>query len=258
MRTLFVNMVNCNPDNISYIDIKEDTNVSCTTLDVFSQYAFIVIMLCLFDTLVKPVITYGGEVWGVSRKSLDSADKLYLQYVRNILNIKHSTSKLITYGECGKVPISNSIKQSLLCFLNRIHHKPSDFLVKKVYLELVKLHELGFNTWVTSGYKLFNDCGLNFDSNLDSFKKKCKKILNDRFINDWITELRNVEKNPIIRTYCKIKNSFIMEPYLYKVKNVKYRNAINKLRSSSHHLEIERGQHCKPSRPLEDYVVDVR
>ena len=43
-----------------------------------------------------------------------------------------------------------------------------------------------------------------------------------------------------------------MEPYLYKVKNVKYRNAISRLRSSSHHLEIERGRHCKPSRPLED------
>jgi len=124
-------------------------------------------------------------------------------------------------------------------------------------LELLKLHELGFKTWVTNGYQLLSMYGLNFDSNLGNFKKNCKQIMNNTFINNWTRELNNIEKNPILRTYCNIKTSFKMEPYLRKVKNVKYRNAICKLRSSSHNLEIERGRHCKPSRPVRDRLCST-
>ena len=34
------------------------------------------------------------------------------------------------------------------------------------------------------------------------------------------------------------------------VKNYKYRNAIAKLRASSHNLEIEQGRHANPTTPL--------
>lgn len=37
-----------------------------------------------------------------------------------------------------------------------------------------------------------------------------------------------------------------MEPYLYNNKEFKFRNALCRLRTSSHLLEIERGRHSKP------------
>lgn len=71
------------------------------------------VMLHLFETLVKPIITYGSEIWGILPKAMTLADKLFLQYTRNILNIKTSTSNIITYGECGKIPPSCSIIKSV-------------------------------------------------------------------------------------------------------------------------------------------------
>ena len=41
-----------------------------------------------------------------------------------------------------------------------------------------------------------------------------------------------------------------MEPYLYLVKEAKYRVAISRLRASSHPLEIERGRYTRPKTPV--------
>ena len=41
-----------------------------------------------------------------------------------------------------------------------------------------------------------------------------------------------------------------MEPYLYLVKESKYRIEISRLRASSHVLEIERGRYTRPKTPI--------
>ena len=50
----------------------------------------------------------------------------------------------------------------------------------------------------------------------------------------------------------KIKQNFIMEPYLYLVKKTKYRIALSKLRCSSHTLAIEKERHTKPRTNISD------
>jgi hypothetical protein len=214
------------------------------------------IMIALFNALVKPVIMYGCEVWGVLPKAVERADKVFLQYLKQVLNVKTSTSNIITYGECGQMALSQSILQASACFLNRIHHKPSNSLVSRVYKELSKFHQLGFKTWVTSSYEILHSLGLWFDSDLDKFKRNCKNVVKEKFITNWENELNNIEKNPILRTYVKIKCSFRMEPYLCLVKNNRFRNALCKIRTSSHHLEIERGRHCKPRLAIKDRLCN--
>src|SRR6056300_1576225 len=214
------------------------------------------IMIALFNALVKPIIMYGCEVWSVLAKAVERTDKLYLQYLKHVLNVKTSTSNIITYGECGQIALSQSIVQASACFINRIHHKPSNSLVNRVYKELAKFHQLGFKTWVTNTYEILNRFELHFNSDLDKFKRNCKQVVKDKFITMWKNELINIEKNPILRTYIKIKCSFRMEPYLSLVKNNKYRNAISKIRASSHHLEIERGRHCKPRLAIQDRLCN--
>jgi hypothetical protein len=214
------------------------------------------IMIALFNALVKPIIMYGCEVWGVLAKAVERTDKLFLQYLKHVLNVKSSTSNIITYGECGEVALSQYIYQSSACFLNRIHHKPSTSLVGRVYKELVKFHQLGFNTWVTNSYKTMNMLGLHFDSDFNKFKRHCKHMVKNKFIEKWVDEINNIDKNPILRTYMNIKFSFRLEPYLSLVKNSKYRNAISKIRTNSHNLEIERGRHCKPRLAIKDRLCN--
>ena len=70
----------------------------------------------------------------------------------------------------------------------------------------------------------------------------------DRFISNWHNNLINTEINPGLRTYQTIKESFRLEPYLYLVREVRFRNAIAQIRASSHTLAIERGRQTRPKR----------
>ena len=60
-----------------------------------------------------------------------------------------------------------------------------------------------------------------------------------------------------LRTYIKYKSSFVIEPYLYMLKNHKYRVAVAQLRISSHTLAIERGRYARPKVQICDRTCNV-
>ena len=74
---------------------------------------------------------------------------------------------------------------------------------------------------------------------------------------DPLSEIMDHEKHPILRTYVLYKTVYEMEPYLYLVKNPKYRIAISKIRTSSHKLEIERGQYTRLITPIEKRICHL-
>ena len=76
-------------------------------------------------------------------------------------------------------------------------------------------------------------------------------------MNQWHGDICDITAHTIIRTYNTFKSSFVYEPYLLSVKNHKYRNAITRLRTSSHRLEIEIGRHHKPKIPVKDRLCHM-
>ena len=46
------------------------------------------ILLNLFDLMMKPILTYGSDVWGIRMENWGWYDKLFLNYVRYILQVK--------------------------------------------------------------------------------------------------------------------------------------------------------------------------
>ena len=95
---------------------------------------------------------------------------------------------------------------------------------------------------------------LDIDPSRDknAFNKKCKQTLIDNFKTDWGKNLRDIERNPTLRTYNTFKQRYVTEPYLYLVKNIKYKVVLSRFRSSSHTLEIERGRYAKPIIPVQE------
>ena len=90
-----------------------------------------------------------------------------------------------------------------------------------------------------------------------SFKKYSKLVIKQKFIEDWIQNVNDIENNPIMRTYRFIKKDFYTEPYLIKVSNYKYRHSITKLRTSSHDLMIEKGRHQANRLPIEQRLCKI-
>ena len=82
-------------------------------------------------------------------------------------------------------------------------------------------------------------------------------LIKQCFVNEWFIGINNLNENPIMRTYNIFKHEFGMEPYLLKVSNFKYRNAITKLRTSSHDLMIEIGRRGVTRLPQEQRLCKI-
>ena len=215
------------------------------------------VMFKLYDMLVKPILIYGSDVWGYSKQGQAQVDKIMLHYCRCVLNVKASTSNIITFGECGILPPSVYTQISVLCFMNRLHHMSESTIVKQVYNELCKLHSLGYDTWVSKVSELTQHFCLNNDMTTSEFKRVCKQTLVNSFITTWDAERQNLEENPILRFYNKIKHTFGTENYLIGVKDDKFRTALAKLRSSSHTPAIESGRHSRPKVNVHERLCHV-
>ena len=69
--------------------------------------------------------------------------------------------------------------------------------------------------------------------------------------------MADLDRNTILRTYRYIKWSIKIEPYLYLVKDHRYRHAIAQLRKSSHILHIERGRYTEPRTPVNERLCTL-
>ena len=179
------------------------------------------IMLHMFDGLIKPIIVYGSEVWGYNRSAQWEADKVFLRFARQILRVKPTTSNIWT------------------------------LIVKQAYDELLRLHDNGFTTWVGNVCELARMYNLDISLTVNEFKNTCTRVVCETFKHDWYVSLIDINQNPPLRTYIKVKSSFEKEPYLHLIKEQRYRVALSRLRTSSHTLEIERGRHNRPKKPIE-------
>ena len=108
----------------------------------------------MFDTLIRHILTYGSDVWGLSKAGLDVLDKVFLNFVRCTLNVKATTCNAIVYGECGRYPLSVFCHINVLCHLHRLLTMPGERIVKSVFHTLGTLHGHGFTTWATKAYDL--------------------------------------------------------------------------------------------------------
>ena len=163
--------------------------------------------------------------------------------MKHNLYVKQSTSNIITIGECGQIPPSVVCHTNVIKYMDRVRNMNDCHFVKQVYNELSRLHELGFTTWYSRALKLGQQYNIDLFNNDGDFKTYCKLFIENKFRETWELDVQNVDKNPILRTYAKIKTTFGIEKYLELVKNFRYRNAITKIRTSSHALEIEKGRH---------------
>ena len=208
-------------------------------------------MLHMYDCLVKPITVYGSEVWGHHHPAQSEADKIFFRFARQVLRVKPTTSNIIVLGECGVLPPSVQCIISVLCYMNRLHNLPNDLLVKQAYCEMLRLENNGFCTWTSNVCELARSYGLDISLTTKDFQKNCKQVVRQSFISNWFNNVNNIVRNPLLRTYQKIKTKFLQEPYLYLIKEHKHRVALSRLRASSHTLEIERGRHDRPKKPIE-------
>ena len=240
-----------------------DTNIDIETV------------LHIYDNTIKPIITYGSEVWGITLlpnnmqnnpqcifKSLDNnkLSQLETKFYKRILQVKRNTSTLGVRGELGRHPTSlhaiiNSIK-----FFYTIKSKENK-LVYEALKELELQKRQSTKNWLNQVQQLSSLLGVNAPVNLSKNKikqlgHKITKQLKSTYENYWYQQLnqensKNKNKGGNkLRTYKQLKTNFELEPYLTNIDNKEHCKLTTRLRLSCHPLNIEamRGHEPDPAK----------
>ena len=219
-------------------------------------------LFILFDSLVKPILTYASQVWlpftNIGKALLKAADRhtngdvliqhsskdcfelMHLQYIKWCLGVHRKASNLGCYGDTGRIPIAVTVIDPCMKYFRRVASiSKSDplSLVGKAYLEQQSLDMQWFRTWNS-----VENASYVTESNVIVSGSNAVK---HNFLEEWETKRHSQSK---LKFYNSIKSCFGYECYL-NIEHSANRKHLTRLRISAHDLNIERGRYATKDKP---------
>jgi len=232
------------------------------------------IPLKIFDSTVRPILTYGCEAWAsdyakllIKPNQLDKApfEQINNKFCKYVLGVSSRASNFAVKAELGREPIFAFICSQALKYWTRILNMSQDRLVKSAYLSELEIHAAGGHSWasfIASLLKLINvDHMWDAPDSLEPSKQSTmlKNKIRTTYRNWYFDHnFAIVGQQSKLRSYVDFKDNHHMENYL-KVEDVPYswRKLYCNFRISCHDLEIERGRYCRPQKPPEKRICQV-
>jgi hypothetical protein len=204
----------------------------------------------LFDTMIKPVILYGAEVWGAYlNKDISNVnawlqnvkslmEKLHSKVCKNILQVHRNTNNYAVRCELGRSPLIIDVVCRVLKYFVNVCERSEKSLVKVAF----SLHKMSLSPWYHFIHNVFKLLGFNnniLGNNIESLITDVKNKLITMSKKLYIEKLKDYSK---LELYASIKTQCRREPYLLYIQNKLYRKSVSQLRLSSHKLPIETGR----------------
>ena len=212
------------------------------------------ITLQLFDSLVASILNYGCESWGFL--NAECIERIHRKFLKYILNVKTSTNNYAVYKELGRYPLSIERQLRIIKYwFKLLDSANSNCILKQVYnsmlADMTKTTSTQKQSWINKVKDLLDKNGFTevwYNPHL-IHKEKFLAILKRRLIDNFIVDLRaGLNHSTSMSLFREIRETFDLSSYLLKLQNRKQRNAITKLRLSSHSLYIETGRHTGVAR----------
>ena len=149
-------------------------------------------------------------------------------------------------GDCGRYQMFITTAKRVIKYWCKILKMDDQRYVKKAYNMMKYFDNIGKRNWVTGVKNLLMNNGFgNFwieqsVNNEKVFIQQFVLRLKDQFLQNWHSDVSHSSK---LSLYVNYKLTFEHKIYLECVTIRKFRNALSKLRTSSHDLEIERGRY---------------
>ena len=116
----------------------------------------------LFDTLIKPILLYGSEVYGIN--NYNTLETFYLKFIKIILDIKKSTNICMVLSETGRYPLSIEIKVNMIKFWMKIVNSEMDKLIYLAYKGMLtnSIHTNKSTCWTSYIKELLFSAGFGY------------------------------------------------------------------------------------------------
>jgi len=265
--------------NVNCVRLREKaTKASYKIKKVFLERPDVKTGIKCFESMVKPVLLYGSEVWGMKVAKMKFLEvkpnvtkvlyqepflKCQLNWCKYILGVNSKACNNAVLAELGQYPLELDIYINMIKYWVRLKSLNHDSLLKITYEHDLEESNQGITNWVSTVKLILQKIGMEHLWQQRLTNKSIKEIqakLRDNFENQWNCELFNDKfDNPHegnkLRTYRKIKFGISLEPYLNLIKDKQIRAQFTKLRISAHNLKIETGRHNKPNKiPLSQRI----
>ena len=222
-----------------------------SAIDVRSDKPNIKLYLKLFDSLIKPILIYGCEIWGpiISQKN-NVISKFVNRFYRTLLGVPGHTSTVGIHVELGRFPIDINIYSAMIKYWTRLVALPKNRLVSHCYWSL-QTSISTVDPWLNTMRNIIFATGqchmwynqtaidvLDFKSLARCQNYMCQN-LKDQFLQQSTEKMESETKLSLFKNS---KNTFSASSYLSAISNRKSRSLLSKLRLGVLPLEIEKGR----------------
>ena len=225
-----------------------------SSLDVRSDERNASLFIKLFDSLVKPVLLYGCEIWGSIAKSPKNViNKFVNKFYKTLLGVPQHTSTAGIHAELGRFPIFTNIQQAMTKFWFRLVTLPKSRLVSHCYWSLFNLNPRN-DPWFNEIKNIFTSTGQQFiwdcQASLSSFHPRYISA-HIKYICQTLQDISLQETNEKIDNETKLKFFRNSKPsnklpnYVKILSGRKKRSSLSKFRLGTLDLEIEKGRRKK-------------
>ena len=85
----------------------------------------------LFDTLVRPIILFNCEIWGIN--VCKEIEQFHLSFMKSVLGVKPTTNSCLIYAETGRYPLYINVYTRIIKYWLKLVTMPEHKYVCIVY-----------------------------------------------------------------------------------------------------------------------------
>ena len=139
-----------------------------------SSYSNSSVAFYIFDHTIKPILTYGCDIWASMSKAIRSADnildslyqnfhgeKLHTKYCKYVLRVHSKASNLACVVEVGRFPIYIDFCNDILKYYFYASQKKDDSLIGQTLKAGKNLYQTGVKPWYTDVNTILKELNLN-------------------------------------------------------------------------------------------------
>ena len=216
--------------------IKAFTKMKKNMGTLFQQFPLV--SLKLFDTLIRPILLYASDFWGILKLPANNPiENVHRMFCKHLLGVQKQTTNVAVLLELGQIPLTLYAIKMAIKNWERINSKKGGNLITTSY-ESSLLENL---TWPNSIRSKLAEIGMSvsFWGDRETHKKAFTRM-SDIFHQESFSALKESSK---LKTYQALKTDIGLEAYLTIINSNGNRKILSKFRLSNHNLMIEKGRH---------------
>ena len=208
---------------------------------------FPLVSIKLFETLVKPILLYASDFWGILKLPKNNPTELiHHMFCKHLLGVQKQTTNVGVLLELGQIPLNIYAKKMAIKNWKRISlKKEANSLVIKSY-EFALKEKLN---WPSLTKNNLSEIGMMQSFQGDNMiHEKAFARMRDIFHQEAFATIS--KESSKLRTYKEIKQEIGFETFLANMTNTRNRTTLTKFRLSNHTLMIEKGRHQRIDKNL--------